>query len=123
MVNYDPAKIYFITESTIDKILYESPIITQVVALGDPDTPTTINFTVPHTIGTPVIVNGMFSIDAVNYYPCALRVGGAYSPTFMESQFVFCDMFADGSNVTIYISNGFETQQTVSLYYVLESLS
>lgn len=122
MVNYDPAKVYFITESTIDEILYESPVISNSYAGGGPSAPLSYNFTVPHTFTTPVIANGMFSIDGSNYYPCGMRLEGAVSGTFFLPQYVLCDMFTTGSDVRIYTDQGFDTTQTVYMYYTLESI-
>jgi hypothetical protein len=122
-MTYDPAKVYFITSSTVDKILYESPVISGSYAGFDPVSPALHDFSVLHTQGESVIVNGMYSINGSDYYPCGLRIAGAPSGLVAADQYLLCDMYADASNVYVYIANGFDTTQTVYVYYTLESLS
>lgn len=120
---YDPAKVYYVTSDTIDKILYESPVTSDSYSGGGTVTPDRHSFTTAHTIGTSVIVNGMFSLNGTDFYPCGLPIKGAVSGISSQQQYVLCDMFADASNVSVYIDNGFDTSQTVYIYYALESLS
>lgn len=120
---YDPTKVYFITSDTIDKILYEPPVVAHSIAGGDPITPTLDNFSVSHTIGQSVVANGMFSINNQDFYPCGLRIAGGASGLVAADQYMQCDMYADASNVHVYVANGFDTPQTVYVYYTLESLS
>lgn len=121
---YNAAKVYFTTQSTVDKILYESPVITEVCTGSGPITPPDQHdFSIPHTLGQSVIVNGMYSIDGSNYYPCGLRIQGGASGIVTADQYLVCDMYADAGNVYIAIDNGFDTSQTVRFYYVLEALS
>lgn len=120
---YDPAKVYFITTTTVDKILYESPTTSNTYTGGGPSAPIAHSFSIAHTIGESVIVNGMFSIDGANFYPCGVQLPGAVSGTFFLPQYLLCDMYADASNVHVYIENGFDTTQTVYIYYNLEALS
>lgn len=121
---YDASKVYFTTQDTVDKILYESPITSNTYSGSGPITPPDQhNFSIPHTIGSSVIVNGMFSIDAINYYPCGLRIQGGSSGVIVGDQYLICDMYADAKNVYVYIDNGYDTAKTVSIYYTLEALS
>lgn len=120
---YDAAKVYFTTQDTIDKILYESPITSNTYSGGGTTVPDEHNFSVAHTMGQSVIANGMFSLNGSDFYPCGLRIPGAVSGVSAQPQFVLCDMYADASNVHVYISNGFDTPQTVYIYYALEALS
>jgi hypothetical protein len=119
----DYAKVYFLSTKSIDKILYTSPITSDTYTGADPTNPVTHSFTIAHSIPTPVVVNGMFSIDGTNFYPCGLDIEGSPSGIVNASQYLQCDMYADASNVHVYIENGFDTTQTVSIYYVLESLT
>lgn len=121
MVDY--SKVYFLTKNTIDKILYESPVISDSYSGADPSAPAPHNFAIPHDVGKSVIVNGMFSIDGNSYYPCGLRIQGGPSSLVSGAQFLACDMYATASSVNVYIDNGFDTTQTVYVYYTLESLT
>lgn len=120
---YDPAKVHYITSDTVDKILYESPITSNTYSGGGTVVPDSHNFSIPHTIGESVIVNGMFSINGSDFYPCGLSIPGAISGVSLFPQHLECDMYADASNVYVYIDNGFDTTQTVYIYYNLEALS
>lgn len=119
---YDPAKVHFTTEDTVDKIIYEAPTTNNTYSGGGAVVPDSHNFSVPHTIGQSVIVNGRFSIDGVNFYPCGTEILGAIGVN-MIPQYLDCDMYADASNVYVYIDNGFDTTKTVYIDYALELLS
>lgn len=121
-MTYDASKVHYITTDTVDKILFESPITSNTYSGGGPSAPDEHDFSIAHTVGESVIVNGMFSIDGNNFYPCGVRIPGAVSGTFLLPQFLLCDMYADASNVHVSIDNGFDTPQTVYVYYTLEAL-
>lgn len=120
MVDY--AKVYFLTQNPIDKILFESETTSDTYSGGDPTNPVRHNFAISHDIGTSVIVNGMFSVDGSNFYPCGLSISQGPSSLVNADQFVDCDMYADASNVNVYITNGCDANRTVHIYYVLEAL-
>jgi hypothetical protein len=117
----DHSKVHFITSNPVDKILYESPTTSGSYTGGGPAAPITHNFSIPHTLGVPVIANGMFSNNGSDFYPCGASIPGSPVPGNIE--FLQCDMYADANNVYVYIDNGFTTTQTVYIYYALESLS
>lgn len=120
---YDPAKVYFTTESTVDKILYESPTTSDSYAGGGTAAPAEHSFSIAHSIGESVIANGMFSINGSDFYPCGMRIPGSVSVVSLEPQYLLCDMYADASDVHVVIDNGFDASQAVSIYYALEALS
>lgn len=122
---YDPAKVYYITSDTIDKILYESPTTSNTYSGGGgPASPVTHNYSEAHTIGQSVIANGMFSINGSDFYPCGSPITGSESGISVGlTQFLDCDLYADASNIYVYIRNGFDAAQTVYIYYALEALS
>lgn len=120
---YNPAKVHYITSDTVDKILYESPTTSNTYTGGGPSTPISHNYSEAHSLGTSVIANGMFSVNGNDFYPCGVSLPGAVSPTFLLPQYLLCDIYADAGNVYVYIDNGFDTSQTVSIYYNLEAIS
>jgi len=120
---YDPLKVHYITTDTVDKIIYESPTTSDTYTGGGTVVPDDHNFSEAHTIGESVIVNGRFSINGTDFYPCGARITGAVSGVSSQPQYLTCDMYADASNVYVYIQNGFDTTQTVYKDYALELLS
>lgn len=126
MPSYDPAKVYYITSATVDKILYETPEdqpFTYTAPAGTPVTPTFSTQSTPHNLGVSVWPEAQYSIDGDNYYPVGARIEGAYDAGTMSRQYVECYVYADMSNVYFYVENGNTADTTFSVRYALESLS
>jgi hypothetical protein len=118
-----PNNVEFYSGTTIDKVVDDDGSMSSDVSGGNPVIPTASTISEAHTIGRPVIVNAMFSINNADFYPAGVSIEGALDGGTALRQYSRCYGYASGSTVYFYLENGFTTSKTFYIRYSLESLT
>lgn len=109
---YNPAKLNFISQDNIDKVVYnnrDTPLSYAVVTGGSSTQ------TVPNSYGQKAKITLAWSVDGTNYYPAQAYTTAAAPYT--------ANGWCDASTVYIYMENFSGSTQTFRIVYALDTLS
>lgn len=118
----DFSKAHYYSPYPVDKVLFISDRLSATTPAAEPAIAGAFSDTFSHNGGPDVVVSGVFSIDAVNYYPFGAYIVGETYPNGNELLTVDGYMDAPGSFIIRGITTYFDPQ-TVYIYIYLESIS
>lgn len=117
MPDVDLDALAFYSPLAIDKIIWESPLESQSIAAD-----TTTSWTMPHSEGGDVIVAGVFSLDGSNFYPFGTEIFASAMGSDFGPQMIRMDAYIDATTVYFRALSLYDTSQTASYYYWIESI-